>query len=81
MQVTECSYKFSEVLLCSVEICICIVQKKITLVYTKILFYTHITTKYTAVKNNGWAEDLLGKKIQKTILKVSSDKVTSIGCL
>lgn len=68
MKVIECSYKFSEVLLCSVEICICTVQKKITPVYTKILFYTHLPTKYTAVKNNGWAEDLLEKKSRRQFL-------------
>lgn len=71
--------RISEYLLCSFEICICTVQNKVTTVYTKNLFYSHLPTKYTAIKNNGEAENIV--ESDRRQLLMSQLIVTSIGCL
>lgn len=75
MKVTDFSYKLVKVF--SVHLRSAFAQyKKITSVYTKNLFYTYLPTKYTAVKSNGWAEDLL-EKPQETIVNVSTQSSIS----
>lgn len=53
--------------------------KKITSVYTKRLFYTHLPTKYTTVKNDGRAEEL-PEGSQRTDVDALTVSL-SIGCL